>query len=128
MTDTAIDTTQIETTVDRYFSAWNETDHDARGQLIAASFTDDARYVDPLSDAAGRKAITEMMGAVHQQFPGMAVRRTTPVDLHHDVLRFGWTITGADGSTLVDGIDVAAATSDGRLTDVRGFFGTGTDR
>lgn len=127
MTDTAIDTTRIEITVDRYFSAWNETDEDARADLIAAAFTDDARYVDPLSDAVGPDAITAMMGAVQQQYPDMTVRRATPVDLHHDVLRFGWTITTADGSTLVDGIDVAAAAGDGRLADVRGFFGTGAE-
>ncbi len=50
-------------------------------------------------------------------------RRTTGIDQHNDQLRFGWELTGADGTVLVTGIDVAQVAVDGRLSQVAGFWG-----
>jgi hypothetical protein len=52
------------------------------------------------------------------------VERTTDVDHHHGLARFGWHIVEADGTTLPDGLDVVALTPDGtKLARVVGFFG-----
>ena len=122
MTDIAA--TTVETTIERYFASWNETDPASRTGLVQSAFGEAARYVDPLADATGHLAISDMMGAVHEQYPGMTVRRTSPLDQHHDVIRFHWQIVTADGSTLVDGIDVVRVDGGGQLMDVRGFFGS----
>lgn len=127
MTDThaqtATATEQLNESVERYFAAWNESDDDARASHLAEAFADAARYVDPLSDVSGHDEISTMMGDAQQQYPGMSVQRTTPIDAHHDVVRFGWEITTSDGAQLVTGIDVCQVADDGRLADVRGFFG-----
>lgn len=122
MTDIAA--TAVETTIDRYFASWNEVDPSARTGLVRSAFAEDGRYVDPLADATGHPAIADMMGAVQEQYPGMTVRRTSPLDQHHDVIRFHWDIVTADGSVLVEGIDVVRIDDGGQLLDVRGFFGS----
>ena len=50
MTDTA-------TLVQRYLAAWNATDPTARREAIAAAFTPDARYVDPMADVRGHDGV-----------------------------------------------------------------------
>ena len=47
------DTTQVQ----RYIAAWNETEPQARRRAVAALFTEDARYVDPLVDVRGHDGI-----------------------------------------------------------------------
>src|SRR3712207_9062513 len=43
--------------VQRYIAAWNETEPHARRRAVAALFTEDARYVDPLVDVRGHEGI-----------------------------------------------------------------------
>lgn len=123
MTDIHTDAAQIEQAVADYFAAFNETDDVSRTARLRAAFVEESRYSDPLSDAAGRDAIGEMMAGVRQQYPGMEVRRTSAIDRHHDLVRFSWDIVMPDGSALIDGIDVGRVAEDGRLVDIRGFFG-----
>ncbi len=120
---TTNDTSTATDLVDRYFAMWLETDADARAEQIAAVFTEHGRHVDPNADANGHDGLAQMMGAVHAQFPGLGMRRTTGIDQHNDQLRFGWELTGADGAVLVAGIDVAQVGLDGRLSQVAGFWG-----
>ena len=110
-------------TVDTYLAMWNEPDADARADLIEAAWADDGRYVDPLQEAQGHAALSDMVPGVHQQFPGHAFRRTSAVDEHHDQLRFGWELAAADGTVAVAGIDVDTLAPDGRLRQITGFFG-----
>ena len=75
--------------VERYLDAWNETDPASRDAAVAAVYADDARYVDPLADVAGPRAISELIGAVQQQVPGHYFRLVDDeVDAHHNVMRF----------------------------------------
>jgi len=122
MTETGT-TIPINTVVDGYFAMWNETDPARRREVIAATWTSDARYVDPLFAADGPDALDAMVAAVHAQFPGHRFRPTGAVDAHHDRARWGWEIAGPDGAPLVAaGVDVAVLASDGRLREVTGFF------
>jgi hypothetical protein len=107
----------------RYIAAWNETDPDARSSAVAALYAEDARYVDPLVDVAGREAIAAAIGAVQQQFPGFVFRLAGPVDAHHDQARFAWEL-GPDGApdAPIAGFDVAVRDSAGRLSSVFGFL------
>ena len=122
-TDTTETTTDATALVDGYLAMWLETDAARRAERIAAVFTEDGRHVDPNADARGHDGLAEMIGAVHEQFAGFQLRRTTAIDQHHDQLRFGWEITAADGSPIVAGIDVAEVAADGRLAQVAGFWG-----
>ena len=115
--------TAFDDLAQRYIATWNETDPDARHAAVADLYTEDARYVDPLVDAAGHDAITATIGAVQQQFPGSRFRLAGPVDAHHDQLRFRWELGPADAAEApVVGFDVAVRDGDGRLASVFGFL------
>ena len=108
--------------VDRYFTYWNETDAGARGDIIQATFTTEARYVDPMLEANGHAELHAIADGVHAQFPGHRFEQTTGVDDHHDQIRFGWRLVAPDGAVTVEGVDIAKVV-DGRLATVTGFFG-----
>jgi hypothetical protein len=112
----------VTTTVDTFLAAYNETDARTRLGLLEQAFTADGRLIDPPLDSAGRQGISDMMGAVHQQFPGHTFRRTSGVDEHHGHLRYGWELIGPDGNVVLAGMDVAELDGTGQLVRVTGFF------
>jgi SnoaL-like protein len=115
--------TAFDDLAQRYIDTWNETNADARAAAVAALYAEEARYVDPLVDAAGHDAITATIGAVQQRFPGFRFRLAGPVDAHHDQFRFRWELgpTGAAEAPIA-GSDVAVRAGDGRLAGVVGFL------
>ena len=109
--------------VDDYFAIWNATDPTRRRALIAATWTPDPRYVDPMFAADGPDALDALVAGVHQQFPGHRFRLTEAPDLHHDRARWGWELAGPDGGApIAVGVDFAVLAPDGRLREVTGFF------
>ena len=114
--------TPLASVIDTYFAMWNEPDRAKRLEVIAQAWTPECHYVDPLSDVTGYDGLADMVDGVRAQFPGATLQRTGDVDAHHDVLRFPWSATGADGSTIVAGIDVCVLADDGRLQALAGFF------
>ena len=118
-------TTTTAALVDRYFAMWNTTDAAARRDVVAATWTPDATYVDPLMTAAGHDGLVAMVRAVHEQYPGHEFRLTGAVDAHHDRVRWQWQMTAPDGrAVLVSGVDFAVVAADGRLAQVTGFIET----
>jgi hypothetical protein len=113
----------ISTTIDTLFEMWNEEDEDRRTKLASAVFADDGQLVDPPLEGQGHDGISEMVAAVQQQFPGARLQRTTGIDAHHDTLRYGWELVGADGAVVTTGLDVCQVADDGRLRRVNGFLG-----
>lgn len=109
--------------VERYLSAWNETDPAARQDCVARAWAEQGSYRDPALAADGHAAIAGMAAAVQQRFPDHAFRRTGPIDAHNDRLRFGWELAPrAGGPPAVRGVDFATLAPDGRLASVTGFF------
>ena len=84
-----IDTSTLTDVVDTYIDMWNEEDADRRAELIRTAWTDDARYRDPLLEADGPAGLSEMVATVHGHYPGHRFRRTSGVDVHHDLARSG---------------------------------------
>ena len=84
--------TDITNTVDTYLATWNETDPAKRAELIDASLAADLWYRDPMLEADGLEAYDGMIAAVQAQFPGLVMRRTSPVDAHRDLVRFNWAL------------------------------------
>lgn len=125
MTDTATaadQTTDIEAIVTRYLDAWNAAP-EGRRALVEAVFSPDSYYCDGASEVAGHDGITAMMDGIAERFPGSSFTRASGVDAHHSQARFAWTLSGADGATIVDGIDAMRLAPDGRITVTLGFFG-----
>jgi hypothetical protein len=115
--------TELSATIDTYLAAYGETDPTRRAELIARSWAADGRLIDPPLDAAGHDGIAGMFAAVQSQFPGHTFRRSTEIDAHHDVARYGWQLVAEDGSVTLAGTDIAEVDADGRLVRVTGFFG-----
>lgn len=107
----------------RYFEAWNATGPEALAKAVAAAWTADGRYTDPLADVAGHEQIAAVIAAAHEQFPGFVFRPLGAVDGHHDTARFGWELVNeADSSAPVAGFDVVTLAEDGRIQSVFGFL------
>jgi hypothetical protein len=70
----------------------------------------------------------EPIASFSERIPGARVLLTSGVDEHHGFVRYAWTIFGADGSALLEGIDFAELGSDGRLRRVIMFFGPLPDK
>jgi SnoaL-like domain len=110
-------------TITTYIAAWNETDAERRRELVAETFSEDARYLDPLMSGEGQDGITAMIGAAQAQFPGHRFELSYGPDAHNDVVRFAWTLHGADGP-VANGVDFGTVAEDGRLRNVTGFLET----
>jgi hypothetical protein len=114
--------TSINETVIGYIAAWNETDAEQRGAIIAQTWAEDASYLDAHRDSTGHAAIDAMIAAVQQRFPGYRFRLSSGIEVHHDRARFSWTAGGTPEAPLFfGGTDFAVLASDGRLSAVTGF-------
>ncbi|WP_328539164.1 nuclear transport factor 2 family protein [Streptomyces sp. NBC_00344] len=112
-----------QTAVARYFTAWNAEGPEDIAQAVAAAWSEDGSYTDPLADVAGHQGIAAVIAAAGEQFRGFEFRQTGPVDGHHGVARFSWELVSAvDGSAPVAGSDVIALADDGRIRTVHGFL------
>ena len=108
--------------VDRYIAIWNERDPDARRRLIAQTWTDEARYLDPMLQGDGPEGIDAMTAGVQAQFPAHRFRRTGEVDAHHDRIRFTWELAENGTAPLIAGVDFGVVSEDGRLSMITGFL------
>jgi hypothetical protein len=118
------DTTEI---VDAYLAMWNEEDANRRAAYIEQAWVPECRYIDPMLEADGHAALSEMVATVHAHYPGQRFRRVSGIDAHHDQVRFAWVLAAPDGAITVAGIDVGTIAPDGRLTGIVGFFGDPPD-
>lgn len=120
----ALEPSAVTDLIDRYCAVWNETDSVRRSQLLAEIWTSSATYTDPTVLAATADELLAHIERVQARRPGSRVVRTTAVDVHHGVARFGWHVVRADGTSLPDGLDIAHLSSDGqRIARIVGFFG-----
>lgn len=114
---------RYETAVARYFEAWNAGSAEDIAKAVAAAWTEDGSYTDPLAEVAGHDGVAAVIAGAHARFPGFEFRLLGAVDGHHDVARFGWELVSvADGSAPVAGFDVIALAEDGRIRTVAGFL------
>jgi hypothetical protein len=110
--------------IDRYCDVWSEPEEAQRRTLLSAVWARGATYTDPIIHAATTEELLSHITTVLSRRPGAKVRRTSTVDVHHNVARFAWQVVQADGSTLPEGLDIAWISSDGqKLERIIGFFG-----
>ena len=109
--------------IDASVAMWNGPEEARRAELIAAAWTEDGAYVDPLAQASGHDGLNAMVTELRGQFPGHVIARTTGIDAHHGLVRFSWELVADDGAVTVAGLDVGIVAEDGRLSRIGGFFG-----
>ncbi|HVV42824.1 MAG TPA: nuclear transport factor 2 family protein [Nitrobacter sp.] len=113
--------TNAATVAARYIDLWNETTADRRRSMLAANWTDDATYVDPLMSGEGHAGIDALIAGVQQRFPGFRFTLIGKPDGYGDHLRFSWGL-GPDGiDSPIKGTDFAVV-KDGRIRSIIGFL------
>ena len=106
----------------RYIAAWDETDAVRRRALIAAAFTPEATYVDPMMSNAGHDGLDAMIGAVQQQFAGLRFKLHGKQDGHNNVVRFSWALAADGAEPVAIGTDIVVLAAVGRISSVTGFL------
>ena len=107
--------------VERYISAFNETDADTRRSVVRSLYTSDSTYTDPHVDLRGPDQIDGFIALTQERFPGYTFKLGGPVDAHHDQARFQWHAGPADDPQQFVGFDVIVA-EDGQIRRVYGFM------
>ncbi|CAN0459303.1 unnamed protein product [Phaeothamnion confervicola] len=113
----------MATVIDTYLEAYGEADPTKRIALVRQAWSVDGRLQDPPLEADGHDGIAALTDVLHAHFAGHTFRRTSGVDAHHGMARYGWELVGPDGAVALAGMDVAEFTADGKLAKVTGFFG-----
>jgi hypothetical protein len=109
--------------IDGYFAMWNERDPARRREIIAATWTPDGSYIEPLMAVDGHEALHAGVAGMQAQFPGHSIRPAGEIETHHDRVRWHWELVGPDGGeALASGTNVGVIAPDGRLRQVTGFF------
>jgi hypothetical protein len=112
----------VDVIIDAYVASWNETDPGKRKSALAASCAADARYRDPVMVSAGQAGLDAMLAGVQAKFPGFVLRRISKVDSHNDAVRFAWSLGPESGPSVVEGVDFATLSADGKLASIVGFI------
>lgn len=115
-------TTDAQAIAARYIAAWNEADPGRRSALVAALWTEDAAYLDPLIQGEGHRGIAALIGGVQARFPDFRFTLSGQPDGYGDRLRFSWDLGPEGGEAVVQGTDFAVLAADGRLRTVTGFL------
>ena len=114
---------ELDRLIDTHLEAYAEPDAERRQALVAQVWRPDGHLIDPPFDGRGHQEIAAMTDAVLAHYPGHTFNRTTAIDEHHGVARYGWALVGPDGTAAVTGTDVVDLDEDGRIARVLGFFG-----
>ena len=61
--------TDVNLVAKSYIDLWNERTPQRRREMLAANWTSDARYVDPLMSGDGRDGVDALIAGVQQKFP-----------------------------------------------------------
>lgn len=112
----------VDSVIDAYVAAWNETDPARRRAGIARAWAETGSYRDPVMTSDGHAGVDAMLAGVQGKFPGFVLKRTSKIDHHNGAVRFSWSLGPAAGPSIVEGVDFCALASDGRLASVVGFI------
>jgi len=114
--------TNVNETVVRYISAWNERDPKRRRALVAAAWVEDGSYVDAHRRGKGHDAIDAMIETTQSMFPGYRLNLVSGIEAHNNFVRFSWAAGGtAEAPLYLGGTDFADLAADGRIRNVAGF-------
>jgi SnoaL-like domain len=112
----------VQDIVERYLSAFNETDPGRRRELVNELYGAESTYVDPHVELRGPEQLERFIAETQERFPGYTFRLGGPVDAHHSQARFQWHAGPANGAeTQFVGFDVIVTDGE-RLRSVYGFM------
>lgn len=117
---------EISGAVRRYGDAY-ESAHEQIEAALEDAFTDHVVFRSAFLDEelVGRSAIAGHIRSIRSRLSaGGSIAFTSGMDRVGDVARWTWQITGSDGATVSEGLNVAAFEDDGRISRITVFLGT----
>jgi len=114
--------TDVKQVAHRYIELWNERAPNRRREMLAANWTSDARYVDPLMSGDGHDGVDTLISGVQQKFPDFKFTLIGEPNGFGEHVRFSWGL-GPDGTdSPIKGTDFAVLSKDGRIKSITGFL------
>ena len=114
----------INTTIEKFVSSWNNPDPAARRQVIDEIWSEDGVYRNVRAEYPGRDGIEQAVTNAYDAFTANGfVFRLASVDTNHDAVRYRWEmVPSAGGEPDSIGTHVAMLGSDGRLVSDHQFI------
>jgi uncharacterized protein YndB with AHSA1/START domain len=112
-----------EHVVDQFIAAWRESDAARRGALLAECFEPDGLYRDAYGYVPGIAGLSTFIANAQKFMPGLTLARTGAVRHAHGSICYQWTMTGADGKVVSNGISAGECSPEGRIRSLTGFWG-----
>ncbi|MCW5703561.1 MAG: nuclear transport factor 2 family protein [Bradyrhizobium sp.] len=115
--------TDVKQIAHRYIELWNERMPGRRREMLAANWTADARYVDPLMSGDGHDGVDALISGVQHKFPDFRFTLIGEPNGFGEHVRFSWGL-GPDGAadSPIKGTDFAVLSQDGRIKSITGFL------
>ena len=110
-----------KTVAHRYIDLWNERTPQRRREMLAANWTADAKYVDPLMSGEGHDGVDALIAGVQQRFPDFRFRLIGEPNGFGDHVRFSWGLGPDGGDSPIKGTDFAVLSA-GRIRSITGFL------
>ena len=82
--------TDVKTIARQYIDLWNERTPQRRHEMLAATWTNDARYADPLMSGEGHDGVDALIAGVQARFPDFRFRLLGEPNGFGEHLRFSW--------------------------------------
>ena len=114
-------TTDADTIARRYIELWNERNPQRRRDLLAANWTADANYIDPLMRGDGHDGVDALVAGVQQRFPDFRFKLIGKPNGYGDHVRFSWGLGPDNMDSPIKGTDFAVVQS-GRIRSITGFL------
>lgn len=109
------------TTWASYQAAWSDIADDERRALLAKSVDERCIYSDPTDSCDGVNTLIAHIEQSQKKMPGAHFRNDKFLD-HHDQGLSEWTMFNGEGTVVATGTSYARFGTDGRLTQMTGFF------
>jgi hypothetical protein len=114
-------TNDAQTIAVRYIELWNERNAARRREMLAANWTENASYVDPVMSGEGRSGIDALIDGVHKRFPDFHFALLGKVDGYGNHVRFSWGLGPEGVDSPIKGTDIAVI-DNGKIRSITGFL------
>jgi SnoaL-like domain len=113
--------TDVTTIASRYIDLWNERTPSRRREILAAHWTDDATYIDPMMSGDGHDGVDALISGVQARFPDFRFQLIGQPNGFGDHVRFSWGLGPEGIDSPIKGTDFAVV-RDGRIRSITGFL------
>lgn len=116
---------QLDSILEAYIGAWNETDPTVRGSLLEQCWAREGVFRDRYGFVEGRDALSDYIGGVQMMMSGAKLQVAGVSAQTHFYVRHPWKSVNADGDVLARGTNFLQLDLDGRIASVVGFWDQG---